>query len=731
MWYLIDPDGDYIYLKVDREIIFGRKKGDIILKNDESISRLHASIRIKEDKITSTCIITDLQSKYGTFIFREYEMIEVTQDGYNLQHKDKIRFGLQDNLFTVVYIPLITLVSTLNQDDRKKLECLMDEIDGAVLYDWLSICTHLTVSKAKLTEKVTCAMAYAIPIITMDYWDAVKIAIDNGQDLPEIENFVPPIGESLINKQKLSLFPNINRTKLFKDLIFIHFSTIQFKIYKKIIKMAGGTSHLYSKKNWSVEELCAPNIVVLQYSDNESTQLTQNVSSEYDLIYNALRADKRKMVSEAEIPLAILHCSLQKYCNPAYKFGKLLKRLKPKCDSSKILNLDTQDVVSNVKILPKIISNISINTDLSIEKSKHTIKIIPDSCNDLKNQELLNVDFKQSVKEIKYNKSQYIKETNTSDDNKIFMKTDLNIQDDKCITKIISESSDDFNSQESSNEDFNNTSVKELKCNELQCIKELKDIFSDTPTINKNIKMQSKQNIINIPKTNRNIISESSSFLNILTKSTQHFMQSENLQIKKNENIQKFEEFKNSVINKKIKLNEVNSERENFLRNSELKEIKSNINNYQNFTQILTDNKSDDIFEINNSKDENMEIQVVKPCKNYFHTDINDKNCKIIQTSEKNRKRSKKTCKIFNEYDIDEEFTVSIRKKLCLENANVELIMFNGEQKNSNTLTKFHSSFLRNHFHGKTFKKVYNLIPKKRITLDDMYVWNKCDITNI
>lgn len=383
------------------------------------------------------------------------------------------------------------------------------------------------------------------------------------------------------------------------------------------------------------------------------------------------------MVSEAEIPLAILHCSLQKYCNPAYKFGKLLKRLKPKCDSSKILNLDTQDVVSNVKILPKIISNISINTDLSIEKSKHTIKIIPDSCNDLKNQELLNVDFKQSVKEIKYNKSQYIKETNTSDDNKIFMKTDLNIQDDKCITKIISESSDDFNSQESSNEDFNNTSVKELKCNELQCIKELKDIFSDTPTINKNIKMQSKQNIINIPKTNRNIISESSSFLNILTKSTQHFMQSENLQIKKNENIQKFEEFKNSVINKKIKLNEVNSERENFLRNSELKEIKSNINNYQNFTQILTDNKSDDIFEINNSKDENMEIQVVKPCKNYFHTDINDKNCKIIQTSEKNRKRSKKTCKIFNEYDIDEEFTVSIRKKLCLENANVELIMFN------------------------------------------------------
>lgn len=685
-------------------------------------------------------------------------------------------------------------MSTLNQDDRKKLERLMDEIDGAVLYDWLSICTHLTVSKAKLTEKVTCAMAYAIPIITMDYWDAVKIAIDNGQDLPEIENFVPPISESLINKQKLSLFPNIKRTKLFKDLIFIHFSTIQFKIYKKIIKMAGGTSHLYSKKNWSVKELCAPNIVVLQYSDNESTQLTQNISSEYDLIYNALRADKRKMVSEAEIPLAILHCSLQKYCNPAYKFGKLLKRLKPKCDSSKILNLDTQDVVSNVKILPKIISNVSINTDLSIEKSKHTIKIIPDSCNDLKSQELLSVDFnKQSIKEVKYNKSQYIKETNNTfndsniliktnlnnqnhitkiisesesydnlksqelnvdfnkqsikevkcnesqcikeikntSDNKIFMKTiDLNIQDHTCITRIISESSEDINSEESSSEDFNNTSVRDLKCNE-QCIEEIKNIFNDTP-IDKNIKiMQSKQNIVNIPETNRNI-SESSSFLNILSKNTQQFMYSENLEIKKNENIQKFEEFKDSIVNKKIKLNEVNSERENFLRNSELKEIKSNINNCQNSTQTLIDNKSDDIFEINNSKDENMEIQVINlPRKDHFHTDINDKNCKIIQTLEENRKRSKKTCKIFNKYDIDEEFIISIKKKSRIENSNIELITFNEKKNNSNTLTKFHSSFFRNHFHGKTFKKVYNLIPKKRITLDDMYVWNKCDITNI
>lgn len=73
-----------------------------------------------------------------------------------------------------------------------------------------------------------------------------------------------------------------------------------------------------------------------------------------------------------------------------------------------------------------------------------------------------------------------------------------------------------------------------------------------------------------------------------------------------------------------------------------------------------------------------MEIQVINlPRKDHFHTDINDKNCKIIQTLEENRKRSKKTCKIFNKYDIDEEFIISIKKKSRIENSNIELITFN------------------------------------------------------
>lgn len=45
--------GKRLHLKPNRNITFGRKKVDILLQNDESISRLHASISvIPEDFIS-------------------------------------------------------------------------------------------------------------------------------------------------------------------------------------------------------------------------------------------------------------------------------------------------------------------------------------------------------------------------------------------------------------------------------------------------------------------------------------------------------------------------------------------------------------------------------------------------------------------------------------------------------------------------------------------------------
>lgn len=83
-------------------------------------------------------------------------------------------------------------------------------------------------------------MASALPIVTMKYWDEVKLAINSGQPLPDPNNFVPPISEELlVTKEKISVSRNEKRTKLFENLTFVHFSVAQYKKYKKVIKIAG------------------------------------------------------------------------------------------------------------------------------------------------------------------------------------------------------------------------------------------------------------------------------------------------------------------------------------------------------------------------------------------------------------------------------------------------------------------------------------------------------------
>ena len=157
-------------------------------------------------------------------------------------------------------------------------------------------------------------MASALPIVTMKYWDEVKFAIDNGRQLPDSNNFVPPIGEPLIAKRKVLISPNEKRTTLFENLTFIHFSTTQYRKYKKIIRIAGkyqtlkivsmtylnkillntvlnkkyilgGISQLFGRADLTTTEFCSPNVIVLQYSDNDSTQITESIFC----IYHSIR----------------------------------------------------------------------------------------------------------------------------------------------------------------------------------------------------------------------------------------------------------------------------------------------------------------------------------------------------------------------------------------------------------------------------------------------------------
>ena len=82
-------------------VIVSRTQGDIVLREDKSVSRNHASVSVESRNSKSLCIVKDLGSKYGSTVTRVHgEKIKVTPEGINLQHLDVIKFGMQENDYT-------------------------------------------------------------------------------------------------------------------------------------------------------------------------------------------------------------------------------------------------------------------------------------------------------------------------------------------------------------------------------------------------------------------------------------------------------------------------------------------------------------------------------------------------------------------------------------------------------------------------------------------------------
>lgn len=77
-----------------------------------------------------------------------------------------------------------------------------------------------------------------------------------------------------------------------------------------------------------------------------------------------------RMITETEIPYAIVYASIEQYCNPKFHLKNFMKRKSVKKDTSEVLALDTQDVASqNNKISTKKIY-ISETEELTLESSE-------------------------------------------------------------------------------------------------------------------------------------------------------------------------------------------------------------------------------------------------------------------------------------------------------------------------------------------------------------------------
>ncbi|XP_057321808.1 nibrin-like [Microplitis mediator] len=358
MWLLVDSSKNIKKLNSGDTITFGRSNTDIVLSNDASISRNHAKLQVITVDNTEKLFIEDIGSKYGTFLLNDDEKSEpfrITNEGYNIKNNDKIRFGLRNHIYSLIYKPAIkyhVLISRVQGNDKNNLENTFEKIGGKILNSWSDECTHLTTTKTGITEKVACALASGIPIVNINYWDDVLKANEETGTIPDFKKYLPPLDNSFLDDKQATLSPNLKRKKIFNGLIFYHFEKIQRELYSTMIRLAGGRSFVFDE-SVKVEDTVDDNVIIVQPSDDIETQSSS--FEHFQKISMELARNKLRTIPSTEIALAIFYCSTEKYCNPKFKYRKLFKSTKSTAEENKekfpIVAQDTQDLDTLPKVL--------------------------------------------------------------------------------------------------------------------------------------------------------------------------------------------------------------------------------------------------------------------------------------------------------------------------------------------------------------------------------------------
>ncbi|XP_072932033.1 nibrin [Epargyreus clarus] len=344
MWYLISKnDPRVIYVLPGKDIVIGRSADgqncNFAFPEDPSLSRKHATLSI----VNNILNLEDVGSKYGTFINNSVDKLECNKK-LILNVNDTIKFGKLNCEWTVQKADFVTCASTLKGENIQNLKYILNKVGGEFKNEWDNTCAYLTMPAITLTIKVVLALVQGSYIVTTDYWTKCLDAISQYTKLPDPAQYTPQIVESTLNKDTVSFLPDNVRKTLFAGKNMVFFSKRQLEMYRMVLERSSGTALLLSEVNMSKQMLCEDNVIVIQYN---ATQPSQEISQESQKeqikdIVNYLKSKGKRLVADAEIGLAILYCSLEKYCNPDFNFTMELMK-QPSSQAVKVNNILAQE----------------------------------------------------------------------------------------------------------------------------------------------------------------------------------------------------------------------------------------------------------------------------------------------------------------------------------------------------------------------------------------------------
>lgn len=369
MWYLTsDTDHRVIYVMPNNEITIGRSVDaqvcNFAIPDDASISRKHATISVSDNEL----FLQDMGSRYGTFVNDFTSKVEAGSK-IKLNNTDNVRFGKMNSVWKIHKIHFITCTSTLKGENLQNLKVCLGTLGGQLNNEWDESCAYLTMPAITLTIKVVLALAQGSRIVTMDFWNKCLDAITNQTLLPNPCNYAPQVVESTLNKENVSFFPNDGRKTLFSGKSVVFFSRRQFDMYKPVLAKCSAKPLLLSETKMTKSALCDPNVIVILYNMTATSQETQAQRDQINDIINYMKINGKRVIADAEIGLAILYCSTEKYCNPGFNFpSEVIKQTNEKNGkSANVLAHESQEPTQKLNLKDE---NVVINETLTGNKRK-------------------------------------------------------------------------------------------------------------------------------------------------------------------------------------------------------------------------------------------------------------------------------------------------------------------------------------------------------------------------
>ncbi|NXP14715.1 NBN protein, partial [Thinocorus orbignyianus] len=316
--------GEPYWLLSGTKYVVGRRNCEILIQDDQSISRSHAVLAVSRPEAPPSqslsvpvLTVTDT-SKYGTFVNGS----KLDGTSVSLQSGDRINFGVFESKFRVEYEPLVVCSSCLDVTQKTALNQAIQQLGGLVVNEWTKECTHLVMVSVKVTVKTICALICGRPIIKPEFFVELIKAVQSRQQLPKHENFYPPVDEPSIGTERLDLSEHHERKKIFSGKTFVFLTAKQHKKLGPAVILGGGEAKLMTEGRKETSLLVSPEVCVVDLGlTNSQMPVSDSVRSWTDSVLAALQSKNLRAIPEAEIGLAVIFMSTEKYCNPQKQPG--------------------------------------------------------------------------------------------------------------------------------------------------------------------------------------------------------------------------------------------------------------------------------------------------------------------------------------------------------------------------------------------------------------------------